>query len=101
MITDKPNYVKKHQLDLARRSSQIPESISDKIKYHFKCPNEKYPNPLTSSQEFGWDAGEKLNKIKFNHPKLGCDVTKYADEYYALKGRSPYASKDPVMKEKK
>jgi len=28
-------------------------------------------------------------------------VTAYASEYYALKGRSPYASKDPVKKTEK
>ena len=27
------------------------------------------------------------------HPKTTCDVTKYADEYQALKGKSPYANK--------
>lgn len=28
----------------------------------------------------------------FNHTKYQCDVTNYADAYYEMTGRSPYAS---------
>jgi hypothetical protein len=101
MITDKPNNIKKEQLDLELRAQDIPEMISEKIKYYFKVPNEKYSNPLTSSHEFGWDKGEKLNRNQRRSPKVECDVTKYASEYYALKGRSPYATKEPIKKEDK
>lgn len=78
----------------------MSEHIKQKIDYYFKVPNEKYANPLTSSHEFGWHRGEKLNRNQRRHPKLGCDVTKYADEYSALKGRSPYATKEIVVKDK-
>ena len=98
MITDKPNLIQKDHMDLNLRASAIPELISEKIKYHFKVPNEKYLNPLTSSHDFGWYKGELLNRNQVRHPKATCDVTKYADEYYALKGRSPYASKNPIVK---
>jgi hypothetical protein len=81
-------------LDLVKRASAIPEEIEEKIKHHlFKIPNERYPYPLTTSHDFGWEKGDKLNKNQARHPKFGCDVTRYADEYYALKGRSPYATK--------
>jgi hypothetical protein len=79
--------------DMKLRTSGIPQNITDKIKYYFKTPNEKYENPLTSSHEFGWHSGEKLNRNSRRHPKIGCDVTRYADEYYAMKRQSPYAIK--------
>jgi hypothetical protein len=92
--------LKNEHLDLERRRRDIPETISNKIKDYFKIPSEKYYYPLTSSHEFGWESGENLNK-QARHPKFTCDVTAYANEYYALKGRSPYASKDPVKKNEK
>jgi hypothetical protein len=101
MITEKTNNIKRDHYDLDLRASGIPSLISDKIKYYFKVPNEKYSNPLTSSHEFGWHIGEKLNKNQRRKPRVGCDVTKYADEYYALKGRSPYATKEAIIKDKK
>lgn len=99
MIADKPTNIKKEHIDLDFRANEIPQLISEKIKYYFKIPSEKYVYPLTSSHDFGWTKGEKLNKNQRRCPKIGCDVTKYADEYYALKGRSPYATKNPILKE--
>lgn len=95
MITEKPNNILKDQLDLNLRSKLIPKHISDKIEYHFKVPNAKYDHPLTSSQELGWDSSDMLNRSP-RRGRIGCDVSRYADEYYALKGRSPYASRNPI-----
>lgn len=93
-MTDKPNNVKKENLDLELRAKEIPENISNKINHYFEMPNRKYTNPLTSSQEFGWYQNEKLNYKLKKYPRYICDVTRYADEYYALKGKSPYATRD-------
>jgi hypothetical protein len=98
IITDKPNNVEKKLFDLERRKSDVSTEIHEKIKYYFDVPNQKYFNPLTSSQEIGWEKFDGLNYHFRNHPKYRCDVTDYANEYFALKGRSPFASKDPMNK---
>jgi hypothetical protein len=100
-ITDKPNSVEIDHLDINARASGIPREITEKIKYYFKTPYEKYDSPVTSSQEFGWHLGEKLNRNTRKHPKIGCDVTRYADEYYAMKGKSPYAIREIAGKSDK
>lgn len=90
----KPNYIKKEHLDLEKRAKDIPDNIREKINNDlFKIPSEKYPWPMTESQEFGWDKPFGLN-TNLRRSKVGCDVTRYADEYYKLKGRSPFATKD-------
>lgn len=98
MITEKPSNYK--QVDVLKKSEEIPDYIKEKIKYHFKTPSEKYINPLTSSQEIGWDKSEHLNWYVKKYPKNSCDVTKYADEYQALKGQSPYSGKSVIAKTK-
>lgn len=98
MITEKPTNFQKE--DSQKKSEEIPEYIKNKIKYHFKTPYEKYCSPMTSSQEFGWDKSEKLNWNMRRHPKNSCDVTKYTDEYLALKGQSPYILKKAAVAEK-
>lgn len=102
IIADKPNQVNRENLDLERREKAIPEDIKDKIKQHlFRIPSEKYEFPMTSSHDFGWEKGEKLNRNQRRFPKVGCDVTRYADEYYALKGRSPYSTREIVKDNRK
>lgn len=98
MITDKPNNFE--QIDIQKKSEEIPTYIKDKIKYHFKTPCDKYVTPLTSSHELGWDKSDYLNRHMKKHPKNSCDVTRYADEYQSLKGQSPYASKSGAAKAK-
>ena len=101
IITEKPNNITQDNLDVNLRISAVPLNISEKIKEYFKVPNEKYPNPLTSSQELGWLQDNKLNKNQRRHPRLGCDVTKYADEYCFSTGVSPFSSKDIKKNESK
>ena len=93
IIATKPNYITEDQLNLEKREKEIPEDIKNKIKNElFKRPNEKYKFPLTQSQEIGWDICPQLNTGK-RRAKKTCDVTRYADEYYSLKGVSPFATK--------
>ena len=78
---------------MEKRAKAIPEDIKIKIKEEFfKTPNEKYPYPITQSQEIGWDVCKDLN-TGVRRAKKTSDVTRYADEYYSLKGRSPFATK--------
>ena len=81
-------------MDLEKRANAIPDDIKTKIKAElFKRPNEKYNYPLTQAQEIGWDDCKFLNTNP-RRAKKTCDVTKYADEYCSLKGRSPFATKE-------
>ena len=78
---------------MEKREKEISDDIKNKIKNElFKRPNEKYKFPLTQSQEIGWDECPYLNNGK-RMTKKTCDVTRYADEYYTLKGVSPFATK--------
>ena len=69
------------------------KDIFEKIQYHFKGPKEKFENPTTSNHEIGWYFSEYLNKENFPHKKFPCDVTKYANDYTAMTGRSPFSKK--------
>ena len=78
---------------MEKREKEISDDIKNKIKNElFKRPNEKYKFPLTQSQEIGWDECPYLN-IGKRMTRKTCDVTRYADEYYTLKGVSPFATK--------
>ena len=71
----------------------IPSFINDRIRDFFQTPIEKYSYPMTSSQEFGWERSPNLNKNP-RRIKNTCDVTKYADQYYEMVGKSPFARKE-------
>ena len=78
---------------LIRLKKWLNQLIIVKIKNElFKRPNEKYQFPLTQSQEIGWDICPNLNTGKRRYKKT-CDVTRYADDYYTLKGVNPFVTK--------
>jgi hypothetical protein len=52
---------------------------------------------MTSAQEIGWEQVEGLNSIG-RLPKNTCEETRYANKYYSLQKRSPYATKDLTNK---
>ena len=86
-------------LNLEEKSKKIPFEILDKIKHQYsKNPNEKYKWPMTHSQEIGWDIKEKGLNTNPRMAKTTSDVVKYADYYYAMNGKSPYATKDMSSK---
>ena len=93
IIATKPNNVDPAHWDLEERAKIIPQELRDKIKHEFQPPIMKYKWPMTSSMEIGWNCGIGLNTTG-RKGKNGCDVTKYADEYCKLGGRSPYATKE-------
>lgn len=101
VISEKPNLLNKENTDMAERSKRIPKYIFSEIDHYFSRPQMRYSNPVTSSHELGWFQDNQLNKGLKHHPKLSCFETKYANDYYAMKGRSPYASKTIVIKEDK
>ena len=79
--------------DLEERKASIPQEIIDKVDESFLCPKDKFPYPIISSQEYGWDSNEykKFNTTK-GRGRVTCDVSKYADYFYGLNGHSCYSS---------
>ena len=86
-------------LNLEEKSKDIPQDILDKIRNQYsKSPNEKYRWPMTHAQEIGWDVAEGGLNTNPRMAKNTCDVVKYADYYYAMNGKSPYATKEITTK---
>ena len=69
------------------------EEMKEAMQEHAKLPQDKKENaatglPRTATQEYGWwfrEAGEYAEAVK---PKKSCPETKFAGEYYHLKGVS-------------
>ena len=55
---------------------------------------QRFVLPVTSAQEFGFFSTPLIAKNPlFHHARNSCEVTSYADRYYSMSGRSPYAKK--------
>ena len=55
---------------------------------------QRFVLPVTSAQEFGFFSTPLIAKNPlFHHARSSCEVTSYADRYYSMSGRSPYARK--------
>eukprot|EP00386_Alphamonas_edax_P010268 GDKI01033287.1.p2 GENE.GDKI01033287.1~~GDKI01033287.1.p2 ORF type:complete len:258 (-),score=59.06 GDKI01033287.1:311-973(-) len=83
------------------------------IQRSMQTPLDKYPYPVTSSQDVGWliadsmkkgtvwNAGAQSSKTirqrtaeMWYHPRGQCDVVQYANAYVISEGVSPFATKD-------
>ena len=71
------------------------DELNEKLNVISAVPKTKYPVPMTSNQEIGWDLGEIDSKSKWNYSKRSCKETKYAADYVTMTKFSPYASKGP------
>ena len=84
-----------HAVDLTKTQAarDLLEGLSQH-KHAEQLPNQKYKIPVTSSMEYGWSPAQLMprDEIMFHHTKKQCDVTNYADAYYDMTGRSPYAA---------
>ena len=66
------------------------------VRDAFKPPQEKYDLPMTSSQEIGWATRMLMPRNPmFHKPRNSCDITRYADAYYADKGVTPFTQVGP------
>jgi len=87
---EKPNYVlptvSMNAADLEEASRTLKEVCS--VKNTDLLPYEKFESPVTSTHELGWHAKTQLVKAHpmFHHSRGSCDITKYADAYYAMSG---------------
>lgn len=96
-ISDKPNYVvpsvKLNQKDMDEAARTLKEVCS--VKNKDLLPYEKFEAPITSTHEIGWHTKTQLVKKHpmFHHARASCDITQYADAYYAMSGTTPYSRK--------
>ena len=57
-------------------------------------PKQKYPEPMTSNQEIGWDWNEiKKKETKWKNSKVQCKETTYAANYITMSHKSPFVKK--------
>ena len=68
------------------------DEIKEKVEYFFKVPKKKYLNPITSSQEIGWQEVNNMKVFKKFYTKNSNDITKFANDYYIMLGKSPFVS---------
>ena len=98
VISEKPNNI---NLDNYKKSKEElkeemkDDELKDKLNTLSAVPKTKYPIPMTSSHEIGWDIGEIDSKSRWNYSKKSCKETKYASDYVTMTKFSPYASKGP------
>mmetsp|Transcript_13391 Transcript_13391/g.18308 ORF Transcript_13391/g.18308 Transcript_13391/m.18308 type:complete len:153 (-) Transcript_13391:62-520(-) len=96
---EKPNYVmpntRMNPKDLEEATQTLKEVCS--IKNGELLPFEKHASPVTSAHELGWHSRTQLVKKHpmFEYSRNFCEITKYADAYYAMSGTTPYSRKDP------
>jgi len=94
-IAEKPTRVDPRlAVDLAATQAAASQLNSlSQLKDRTLAPTQKHKAPMTTNQEYGWVSKVLLEPNQmFNHTKYQCDVTNYADAYYEMTGRSPYAS---------
>ena len=71
------------------------DELATKLNAYSAVPKTKYPVPMTSNQEIGWDLEEMDVKPRWNHSKKSCTETKYAAAYVTMTSYSPYVNKGP------
>ena len=91
MIPDKITS-RRLDIDYEKLKEELGESYKTGIQRISKSPKQKYPYPVTSSQELGWEPALPGLTKKFCHPRTQCIETKYADNYINMSHSSPYAS---------
>ena len=88
---------RKIDLDFEKLKTDLGESYTTGIQRVSKSPKDKYPYPMTESQELGWHKGLLGFNKKFSYPRSQCIETKYADNYISMLQTSPYASQRKVQ----
>mmetsp|Transcript_53423 Transcript_53423/g.61233 ORF Transcript_53423/g.61233 Transcript_53423/m.61233 type:complete len:140 (+) Transcript_53423:146-565(+) len=92
MISEKPNRMK-FNVKSEDINNELGADLKNKLNDLERIPKQKSNFPLTSNQEFGWDADAFYMKKTWSHNKASCDETKYANNYFTMTRKSPYSNK--------
>jgi hypothetical protein len=96
-IPEKPNNITPllRLSDEALQKSKEVLAAMCVLKNEDCTPEQQNVLPQTSNQEYGFLNKPLVSKaLLFDHPMGGCDVTRYAQAYVSMTGRSPYATED-------
>eukprot|EP00038_Savillea_parva_P001476 m.104245 g.104245 ORF g.104245 m.104245 type:complete len:138 (-) comp10516_c0_seq1:1445-1858(-) len=88
-ITGKPNAP---QPDVANCDAELAQ-----LQKTTAVPKERYKFPMTSAQEYGWDADKALPKGMFHAGSKKSEITAYMEEYFKHKQQQADAT-DTVKK---
>ena len=97
VISEKPT----QKLGVSDTSGSTQEEIfalKKKLEVLTSIPKSKYPFPVTSAQEVGWDNQELFDahRPKYGYNKGMCNETKYANDYVIMTHKSPFLNKDKI-----
>jgi hypothetical protein len=97
-IPEKPNHLKAKSRPSENELRAAKALLADMsvLKHEDSMPEQLFVLPITTNQNYGFfhSASPLTEHHKlWHHPKLGCDVTQYADAYCTMTGLSPYSSK--------
>ena len=84
---------KKADFDYEEVKKQLGNDYTKGVKRVIQVPKDKYPYPMTTSQELGWDLKIVEYNGNFVYPRYQCNETKYADNYISMSRISPFANK--------
>uniref|UniRef100_A0A061RG67 Flagellar associated protein n=1 Tax=Tetraselmis sp. GSL018 TaxID=582737 RepID=A0A061RG67_9CHLO len=95
VITEKPNRVVPQQRpdsETMRACTQKLESLCSSTQRD-TAPNRKYTLPVTSTQVYGFWSDHIFDGTHsmFDHKRHAVDVSKYADSYVTMTGKSPFS----------
>ena len=89
-ITEKPT--NKDRLKIYEKNEETQESkaLTQKLAVLTNVPKKKYPYPVTSQQEIGWDTElMEIHRPKYSFNRKMEAETKYVNNYYQSMGVSP------------
>lgn len=93
LLTDKPNRTGILNINEEPKAHDDSPKFKDQLMRLSAVPKMKANYPLTSNQEFGWDADMPQYRSTWKHTKPSCPETKYANSYYTMTRKSPYSNK--------
>eukprot|EP00218_Dolichomastix_sp_CCMP3274_P016773 CAMPEP_0170132900 /NCGR_PEP_ID=MMETSP0033_2-20121228/949_1 /TAXON_ID=195969 /ORGANISM="Dolichomastix tenuilepis, Strain CCMP3274" /LENGTH=152 /DNA_ID=CAMNT_0010368349 /DNA_START=18 /DNA_END=476 /DNA_ORIENTATION=+ len=96
-LPEKPNYILPNTAVDGSEMSEARERLRMlcSIKDADQLPPDKYDDPRTSAQEYGWHSKTLMgNNPIFNYKRSACEITSYADKYYEMSGTTPFSRKD-------
>ena len=99
LISDKPTSVNKMGASAAANTSEEMSALSKKLEVLTAVPKNKYPYPMTASQEIGWenDTMFDVHRPKYGFNRNSYNETKFANVYVTTFHKSPFASNKPEV----
>jgi len=94
VISDKPTSMNKLNQNGKEENKESMMALTKKLEVLTTIPKNKYPYPMTSAQEIGWenDTMFDVHRPKYAFNRQTYAETKYANDYVTMTHRSPFAN---------